>query len=101
MNCLICLESTTFQVQDKCINHCKYYVHKECIQTWIDKEEKCIICKQKMNPDIVFNHKNIRKAIYRIVNCIVSFIVVYMIFDLTKTLKYRILHGKNHWRLYL
>lgn len=97
MNCLICLESTTFQVQDKCINHCKYYVHKECIQTWIDKEEKCIICKQKMNPDIVFNHKNIRKAIHRIVNYIVSFIVVYMIFDLIKSMYIEIQDLTWYW----
>lgn len=86
MSCLICLESTTYQVKENCNNSCKYYVHKECIQTWIDKEEKCIICKQKMNTKIGFDPKRLRRQVHTTINYIMVFFTVYVIFEMVNSM---------------
>lgn len=43
-NCLICIEETsTYLVFDRC--RCRIYGHIECVTTYMEKENKCMICK--------------------------------------------------------
>lgn len=51
--CAICLELTNTQVLCNC--NCKFDIHKECLETWINLNNTCIICKYS----IYFFDKNL------------------------------------------
>lgn len=45
-SCLICLENTNIYAIPIC--KCKYNIHKECINIWLQLNNTCIICKSKL-----------------------------------------------------
>ena len=93
--CRICLDSEEEEENNPllCVCGCKgstKYVHKECIEKWInmhsknhENHNKCQICTQdfNMNLIIVKNKKNIYR--YRILVCysitLISMIVIYFL----------------------
>ena len=45
--CLICLENTDIYAITKC--NCRYNIHKQCLNDWLNLYNSCIICKSKIN----------------------------------------------------
>ena len=44
--CMICLESTNIYALFNC--RCKIYIHNNCLQTWINLHNSCIICRSQL-----------------------------------------------------
>lgn len=54
--CIICKKIYDGENKGNCINKklikkckCKYDYHNECINSWLDKNKKCVICDEYMN----------------------------------------------------
>lgn len=44
--CMICFEKTNTHILTSC--GCKYFIHENCFQTWLNLYKTCIICKTKI-----------------------------------------------------
>ena len=92
--CIICIEpENCILVKKNTHCDCEYSVHKKCLDTWIQKQNKCIICRKVYDvkhdnmmlfiycPEILLSY-----CVYTLMLCLIIGIifVVFYIFAKTK-----------------
>ncbi len=69
--CIICIEPENCILMKK-NNHCdcEYSVHKKCLNKWIQKQNRCIICRKSYDTNITPHYKSlIQFCVFLLLNC--------------------------------